>query len=77
MGTVLRIKLAHPCKVLSLVLGTHSGPCEYSLVTLRREENIELKGDEIGVENKKKPVEAMEEQEERRQGCSVRGWGSL
>lgn len=32
LGTVLRIKLDHPCKVLSLVLGTHSGPCEYSLV---------------------------------------------
>lgn len=46
MGIVGRIKLDNPCKVLSIARGTYSGLSKYVLVSLGREEIIELKGEE-------------------------------
>lgn len=46
LGIILRIKLDNPCKVLSEVLDIYLVLNKYSSVSLRREENMELKGEE-------------------------------
>lgn len=71
----MRIKLDNPCEVLSEVLGIYLGLNKYSPVSLRREGNMELKGEGDWGREKRRGRLKKWVYDRRRPDSPVRGWG--